>query len=83
MGTGTGGKISADGAPTPQTFNQQGVPSNQDPFQAYGVNGVKTHSATSGQPTIGAANQYANTIGQWDNTQQQLQAPMQGKGKGA
>ena len=46
-----------------------------------GKGGAQTNSATSGQPTVGAPNQYSNTVGQWDNTQQQ---PMshQGGGKG-
>ena len=48
-----------------------------------GKGGAQTNSATSGQPTMGAPNQYPNTVGQWDNTQQQTQQPMQGKGKGA
>ena len=48
-----------------------------------GKGGAQTNSATSGQPTMGAPNQYSNTVGQWDNTQQQTQQPMQGKGKGA
>jgi hypothetical protein len=48
-----------------------------------GKGGVQTNSATSGQPRMGQQNQYSNTVGQWDNTQQQTQQPMQGKGKGA
>ena len=44
-----------------------------------GKGGVQTNSATSGQPTMGAPNQYSNTVGQWDNTQQQ---PMSHKGGG-
>ena len=50
-----------------------------------GANGVVTNSATSGQPNIGDANQYSNTVGQWDNaTQQPNQSmPQAGKGKGA
>lgn len=36
-----------------------------------GANGVVTNSATSGQPMIGQANQYSNTVGQWDNAAQQ------------
>jgi hypothetical protein len=32
---------------------------------------------------MGQENQYPNTIGVGDNTQQQTQQPMQGKGKGA
>ena len=46
-----------------------------------GKGGAQTNSATSGQPQMGAPNQYRNTVGQWDNTQIQ---PVQqhGKGKG-
>jgi len=36
-----------------------------------GANGVVTNSATSGQPMMGQANQYSNTVGQWDNPKQQ------------
>lgn len=46
-----------------------------------GQQGVITNSATSEQPSIGAPNQYASTIGLGDN-QKQI-TPMQGKGKGA
>lgn len=51
--------------------------------QPMGKGGAQTNSATSGQPRMGQENQYSNTVGQWDNTQQQTQSPMQGKGKGA
>jgi len=51
--------------------------------QPMGKNGAQTNSATSGQPTMGAPNKYSNTVGQWDNTQQQTQQSFQGKGKGA
>jgi hypothetical protein len=51
--------------------------------QPMGKGGVQSNSATSGQPRMGQQNQYSNTVGQWDNTQQQTQQPMQGKGKGA
>jgi hypothetical protein len=54
-----------DGTPTPQPM---------------GKGGAQTNSATSGQPRMGAPNQYPNTVGQWDNTQQQR--PMAGGGKG-
>lgn len=48
-----------------------------------GKGGTQTNSATSGQPTVGAPNKYSNTVGQWDNTQQQLQSQSGGgKGKG-
>ena len=47
-----------------------------------GMQGASTNSATSGQPMIGAPNQYSNTVGQWDNTQIKPTA-QGGKGKGA
>ena len=50
--------------------------------QPMGKGGAQTNSATSGQPTMGAPNQYSNTVGQWDNTQQQTQQPQFGGGKG-
>jgi hypothetical protein len=56
-----------DGKPTPQPM---------------GKGGAQTNSATSGQPTMGAPNQYSNTVGQWDNTQQQRPITGGGKGKG-
>jgi hypothetical protein len=55
----------------------------RDAIKPMGKGGAQTNSATSGQPRMGAPNQYPNTVGQWDNTQQQTQRPMQGKGKGA
>jgi hypothetical protein len=58
-------------------------PQVSNPPKPMGKGGAQTNSATSGQPTIGAPNQYSNTVGQWDNTQQQIQQPGQGKGKGA
>jgi len=79
--TSGGGKMGpmaqASGQPTQQP---QGA---MLPVQ--GANGVVTNSATSGQPNIGDANQYSNTVGQWDNaTQQPNQSmPQAGKGKGA
>ena len=69
----SGGK----GTPVAET---QPVPEQPKPM---GKGGAQTNSATSGQPTMGAPNKYPNTVGQWDNTQQQTQQPMQGKGKGA
>ena len=46
--------------------------------------GDVTMSATSGQPQNGQPNAYANTTGSWDNSSnQQPQAQMGGKGKGA
>ena len=47
-----------------------------------GMQGASTNSATSGQPRMGAPNQYPNTVGQWDNTQIKP-VGQQGKGKGA
>jgi hypothetical protein len=47
-----------------------------------GKGGVQTNSATSGQPRMGQQNQYSNTVGQWDNTQQQPKQPQYGGGKG-
>ncbi|UOF77706.1 hypothetical protein [Caudoviricetes sp.] len=51
------------------------------PPQPIGKGGNYQTSATSGQPRAGMPNQYSNTVGQWDNTQQQSQQP-QGGGKG-
>lgn len=48
-----------------------------------GKGGAQTNSATSGQPQMGAPNQYSNTVGQWDNTQIQPVQQTHGKGKGA
>ena len=46
--------------------------------------GNMTVSATSGQAQTGQPNPYANTTGSWDNqSNQQPQAQMGGKGKGA
>ena len=59
-----------------------GTGPNQMP-QPMGKGGRQTNSATSGQPTMGAPNQYPNTVGQWDNSQiQPLQPKRGGKGKG-
>ena len=58
----------------------KGAPMYQPP---QGANGAITNSATSGQPQIGVQNQYSNTVGQWDNTQQQQPPMMAGKSKGA
>ena len=64
-------------------FTTGNSPVNQsfgDTIRPMGKGGVQTNSATSGQPRMGAPNQYLNTVGQWDNTQQQR--PMAGGGKG-
>ena len=66
----SGGK----GTPMAET---QPVPQQPRPM---GKGGAQTNSATSGQPTMGAPNQYSNTVGQWDNTQ--IQPVSHGKGKG-
>jgi hypothetical protein len=59
-------------------FDQLNKPKPQDatnPIQ--GANGVVTNSATSGQPMMGAPNDYSNTVGQWDNATQQPNQPNQ------
>jgi hypothetical protein len=46
-----------------------------------GKGGNYSMSATSGQPRVGQPNQYPNTVGMGDNTQQQPnQAQAKGKG---
>jgi hypothetical protein len=60
------------------------APADQPQYrQGKGASGQAfTYSPTSGQPQMGSPNQYANTIGQWDNAS--IQQPVQriGKGKG-
>jgi hypothetical protein len=51
---------------------------NGQPQQYQGKGGT-TNSATSGQPRMGQANPYSNTIQPWDNGNNQTQS---GKGKG-
>jgi hypothetical protein len=63
-----------------QTSGQTGKGQSPAP---QGFNGAVTNSATSGQPQVGVQNQYSNTVGQWDNTQQQQPPMMGGKSKGA
>ena len=46
-----------------------------------GSQGVITNSATSAQPSIGAPNQYSQTVGLGDNQQQQIPFANQSKGK--
>jgi len=41
-----------------------------------------TNSATSGQPQMGQANPYSNTIQPWDNASIQPRQTQSGKGKG-
>jgi hypothetical protein len=74
--TSGGGKFDQLEAPAPQSTGTT---------QMQGANGVITNSATSGQPSMGAPNQYPNTVGQWDNAVQQpnQSMPQLGKGKGA
>jgi len=79
--TSGGGKMGHMGQAINQAAQQPEDATN--PIQ--GANGVVTNSATSGQPMMGQANDYSNTVGQWDNaTQQPNQSmPKLGKGKGA
>lgn len=42
-----------------------------------------TTPVQSGQAQIGQPNNYANTIGPWDNSTNSTQMPFRGKGKGA
>lgn len=50
-------------------------------IQPQGKGGASTNSATSGQPRVGQPNNYANTVGGWDNASIQPQRSG-GKGKG-
>ena len=70
------GNVASQVADQPQNVVPQG---GYQP-QPVGKGGRQTNSATSGQPTMGAPNQYSNTVGQWDNTQ--IQPVSHGKGKG-
>lgn len=73
---GGGGKGQMPQADTqPNSNPNAGIP------QPMGKGGAQTNSATSGQPRIGQENQYSNTVGQWDNKQQQP-FHIGGKGKG-
>lgn len=66
-------------APT-STPTQQVTPAVQ-PSQGKGASGQAfTYSPTSGQPQYGTQNQYANTVGQWDNAR--ISQPNRGFGKG-
>lgn len=58
--------------------NMQMPPPSQQQQQYQGKGGT-TNSATSGQPRMGQANPYSNTIQPWDNGNNQTQS---GKGKG-
>ena len=62
-----------------QTFNQtmgKGSGKGQQASQP-----TTTNSATSGQPQMGQPNTYSNTVGPWDNSNNQTQV-QSGKGKG-
>jgi hypothetical protein len=77
----TNGQPSGKGQPT--DFAQPATQEYQQPPRPMGKGGRQTNSATSGQPTMGAPNQYPNTVGQWDNSQiQPLPSKNAGKGKG-
>ena len=60
---------------------RQAVGNVTDAVQPQGKGGNYSMSATSGQPQMGAPNQYPNTIGIGDNTQIQPNKA-QAKGKG-
>ena len=67
----------------PQGKSQGGFASNMQmppPPQQQGKGG-STNSATSGQPQMGQPNTYSNTVGPWDNSNNQPQT-QSGKGKG-
>jgi hypothetical protein len=60
---------------------KQAVGNVTDAVQPQGKGGNYSMSATSGQPQIGAPNQYPNTVGMKDNMQiQPNQAQAKGKG---
>lgn len=72
------GKMASSNPPAEQI-----VPAAQPPqnMQGKGASGQRyTYSPTSGQPAAGSPNQYANTVGQWDNAQ--ISQPNRGFGKG-
>jgi hypothetical protein len=76
------GQTGGNGKGSSQDFEPIQEVSQQTP-QPMGKGGAQTNSATSGQPIMGAPNQYANTIGVEDNTEIQPQQPQSGgKGKG-
>ena len=64
-----------------QPVQQTPVQQNYQPMQPQGK-GASTNSATSGQPRMGMPNNYANTVGGWDNASIQPQR-FGGKGKGS
>lgn len=65
--------------PAPTTYNPAAGGPNMQP---QGKGAASTNSATSGQPRIGQPNNYANTVGGWDNASIQPQRSG-GKGKGS
>lgn len=79
--SGGGGKGQAS-APQPETQINPAPVDGAPTIKPMGKGGTQTNSATSGQPRMGQQNQYSNTVGQWDNTQQQTQQPQFGGGKG-
>lgn len=81
------GQMVGKGGSMPQQPQQQQTqqitqqfPQPQQPQQFQGK-GSTTNSATSGQPRMGQANSYPNTIQPWDNASIQPQKKS-GKGKG-
>jgi hypothetical protein len=62
--------------------NQSIQPYTPPQAKPMGKGGMQTNSATSGQPRMGMANQYPNTVGVGDNTKQQPMSQGGGKGKG-
>lgn len=75
----SGGKVGTQQQMTDAT--KQTVSNITDTVQPQGKGGNYSMSATSGQPQMGAPNQYPNTIGMGDNMQQQPNKA-QAKGKG-
>lgn len=65
----------------PEVSNAQYQPPQGPQPMAKGGN--YQSNATSGQPRMGQANPYPNTVGQWDNAQIQPVQQQHGKGKGA
>lgn len=66
-------------------FGSQPIQPNQPRglIQPGGKGGRITTPSQSGQAQIGQPNNYANTIGPWDNSTNSTQMPFKGKGKGA
>jgi hypothetical protein len=84
VNSGGFGQMVGKGGSMPQQQQTQQttmeMPPPQQPQQFRGK-GSTTNSATSGQPRMGQANPYPNTIQPWDNASIQPQA-RSGKGKG-